>query len=65
MARWLVGYDYRWLIPYSGLLGAVLLLAADIGARYIIMPAEVPIGVMTAFIGAPFFIFIARRGINE
>ncbi|MGP4073493.1 FecCD family ABC transporter permease [Piscibacillus sp. B03] len=65
VARWLVGYDYRWLIPYSGLLGAILLLAADIGARYIIMPAEVPIGVMTAFIGAPFFIYIARRGINE
>ncbi|RPF53373.1 FecCD family ABC transporter permease [Aquisalibacillus elongatus] len=65
IARWLVGYDYRWVIPYSGLLGAILLISADIGARYIIMPAEVPIGVMTAFVGAPFFIYIARRGINE
>ncbi|PKR77653.1 iron ABC transporter [Halalkalibacillus sediminis] len=65
IARWLVGYDYRWVIPYSAVLGAMLLLMADIGARYLIMPQEVPIGVMTAFIGAPFFIYIARRGINE
>lgn len=65
VARWMVGIDYRWVIPYSGMLGAVLLLIADIGARYIIMPAEVPVGVMTAFIGVPFFIYIARRGINE
>ncbi|MFC0015243.1 MULTISPECIES: iron ABC transporter permease [Allobacillus] len=65
VARWMVGIDYRWVIPYSGMLGAVLLLIADIGARYIIMPAEVPVGVMTAVIGVPFFIYIARRGINE
>lgn len=65
ISRWLVGIDNRWVIPYSGLLGAILLLSADIGARYIIMPAEVPVGVMTAFIGVPFFIYIARRGINE
>ncbi|EIM06303.1 iron compound ABC transporter permease [Planococcus antarcticus DSM 14505] len=64
-ARWLVGIDYRWVIPYSALLGAILLLTADIGARYILMPAEVPVGVMTAIVGAPFFVYIARRGINE
>jgi iron complex transport system permease protein len=65
ITRWLVGIDYRWVIPYSGILGAMLLLLADIGARYIIMPAEVPVGVMTAFIGAPFFIIIARRGFSR
>jgi iron complex transport system permease protein len=65
ISRWLVGIDYRWVIPYSAILGAMLLLLADIGARYIIMPAEVPVGVMTAFIGAPFFIYIARRGITR
>ncbi|WP_121616474.1 FecCD family ABC transporter permease [Virgibacillus halodenitrificans] len=65
ISRWFVGIDYRWIIPYSGLLGAMLLLMADIAARYIIMPAEVPVGVMTAFIGVPFFIYIARREINE
>ncbi|WLD93651.1 iron ABC transporter permease [Alkalihalobacillus sp. AL-G] len=65
VSRWLVGIDYRWVIPYSGLLGAMLLLLADIGARYIIMPSEVPVGVMTAIIGTPFFIYIARKGFNE
>ncbi len=62
IARKIIGMDHRWLIPYSGLLGAILLLAADIGARYIIMPQEVPVGVMTAVIGAPFFVYVARRG---
>jgi iron complex transport system permease protein len=62
IAKKIIGIDHRWLIPYSGLLGAILLLAADIGARYIITPQEVPVGVMTAAIGAPFFIYIARRG---
>lgn len=65
LARWLVGTDFRWVIPYSALIGAALLLGADIGARYIMMPAEVPVGVMTALIGAPFFVYITRRGIIE
>lgn len=61
-ARWLVGQDHRWVIPYSAVLGATLLLLADISARYLIMPEEIPVGVMTAIIGTPFFIFIARKG---
>ncbi|MEI5905998.1 iron ABC transporter permease [Bacillus spongiae] len=65
IARHIIGTDHRWLIPFSGLLGGILLLAADIGARFIIMPQEVPVGVMTAFIGTPFFIYIARRGFNS
>lgn len=65
IARFLVGVDYRWVIPYCAMLGAILLLLADIGARFIIMPEEVPVGVMTAVIGAPFFIYIARRGIGN
>ncbi|AZU60539.1 FecCD family ABC transporter permease [Neobacillus mesonae] len=64
ITRSLVGIDHRWVIPYSGVLGAILLLIADITARYLLMPSEVPIGVMTAIIGTPFFIFIARRGFN-
>ncbi|TKC15387.1 FecCD family ABC transporter permease [Robertmurraya kyonggiensis] len=62
ITRALVGIDHRWVIPFSGLLGGILLLVADILARYVIMPQEVPVGVMTAIIGTPFFIFIARRG---
>lgn len=65
MARALVGADYRWIMPYSGMLGALLLIGADIGARYIIMPKEIPVGVMTALIGAPFFIYIARKGMSR
>ncbi|MEH7253905.1 iron ABC transporter permease [Neobacillus niacini] len=64
LTRSIVGIDHRWVIPYSGLLGGVLLLAADIASRYILMPQEVPVGVMTAIIGTPFFIYIARKGFN-
>lgn len=62
IVKWLVGNDYRWILPYCGITGGILLLLADIGARYIVMPQEVPVGVMTAIIGTPFFIYIARKG---
>lgn len=64
LTRSIIGVDHRWVIPLSGLLGASLLVAADLGARYLLMPAEVPVGVMTAIIGTPFFLYIARRGFN-
>jgi len=62
LARHLVGTDHRWVIPYSALLGGILLLYADIGSRYIAFPKEVPVGVMTAILGVPFLVYIARRG---
>lgn len=65
IARSWIGLDHRWLLPFSGLLGAILLLASDIAARYIIMPQEIPVGVMTAAIGVPFFIQIARKGVKS
>ncbi len=61
-ARKFVGTDHRWLIPIAALLGGILLLIADVAARYIILPQEVPVGVMTAMIGTPFFIYLARKG---
>lgn len=64
LTRSVIGIDHRWVIPLSGVLGAILLLAADIIARYVLMPQELPVGVMTAIIGTPFFIYIARRGFN-
>ncbi|WP_350300554.1 FecCD family ABC transporter permease [Peribacillus frigoritolerans] len=64
LTRSVVGIDHRWLIPFSGLFGAVLLIAADVISRYILMPREVPVGVMTAIIGTPFFIYIARKGFS-
>lgn len=62
IARSVAGSDTRWMIAYSALFGALLLLAADILARFVAMPKELPIGVMTALIGAPFFIYTARKG---
>lgn len=64
-SRFIVGNDYRWILPYCVVLGGSLLVFADILARYIVMPEEIPVGVMTAFIGTPFFIYIARRGFSQ
>ncbi|RAV20169.1 FecCD family ABC transporter permease [Paenibacillus contaminans] len=63
IARFFSGIDHRWVIPYCAVFGAILLIAADLAARFIMIPEEVPVGVMTALIGVPFFFYIARRGI--
>jgi len=63
--RFIVGFDYRWILPYSAVFGAILLLVADIGARLLIKPQEVPVGVMTALVGTPFFIYLARWKIKR
>lgn len=60
MARFFAGVDYRWILPYSILVGAILLVLADVGARLVLRPQELPLGVMTALIGAPFFIYLVR-----
>lgn len=65
IARGLIGVDFRWLIPYCALLGAILLLLADVFARLILMPQEVPVGVMTAIVGTPFFVYLARKGLSS
>jgi len=62
ITRYLVGIDHRWVLPYSAMIGGILLVSADIGARFIAMPKEVPVGVTTAIIGVPFFVYIARKG---
>ncbi|WP_416772864.1 FecCD family ABC transporter permease [Pseudomonas sp. RHF3.3-3] len=62
MVRKSLSVDHRWLLPGCAVLGATLLLLADTLARVVILPQEVPVGVMTAFFGAPFFIVLARRG---
>jgi iron complex transport system permease protein len=61
VARAITGPDHRWLLPYSGLLGAVLLLAADVLGRVLARPGELPVGLVLAFVGAPFFIALVRR----
>jgi len=61
LVRMVLGSDHRVLLPSAGLFGACFLVAADTGARTIIAPSELPVGVITAFIGAPFFILILNR----
>jgi iron complex transport system permease protein len=60
IVRFLVGQDYRWVLPYAALVGATFLILADIAARLILRPLELPLGVMTALIGGPFFIYLVR-----
>ena len=62
ICRMLVGTNYRILLPVSALFGAVLLLFADLGAKLVNPPYETPVGVVTALIGVPFFIYLVRRG---
>ncbi|TLS51349.1 iron ABC transporter permease [Paenibacillus antri] len=64
IARFVAGRDHRWLLPYSALLGSVLLLGADVIARFVAMPNELPVGVVTALIGVPFFVWVARRDVH-
>jgi iron complex transport system permease protein len=60
VVRFLVGVDYRWILPYSALMGALLVTVGDMVARIIIRPQELPVGVMMALLGAPFFVYLAR-----
>ncbi|UPA23702.1 FecCD family ABC transporter permease [Shinella oryzae] len=61
LLRLVIGPDHRYLLPASALLGGVLLLGADMLARTIVAPAEVPIGIITALAGAPFFLWVLLR----
>lgn len=61
LMRLLVGPDHRLLLPASALAGASLLLLADVAARLVIAPAELPIGIVTALLGAPFFLYLLLR----
>jgi iron complex transport system permease protein len=64
IARKLVGGDYQRTLPFSALLGAILLVYADVLSRFIAYPFESPVGIVTALIGAPFFLYLARKGRN-
>lgn len=62
VVRLLVGHSYRLIVPLSAVLGATFLAFVDIGARTLVSPAELPVGVITAFVGAPFFCFVLWKG---
>jgi iron complex transport system permease protein len=61
ISRLLVGSDYRFLLPFSALLGSVLLLGADTAARTLFSPIELPVGILMAVVGGPFFLWLLRR----
>lgn len=61
LCRMIFGSDHRLLMPASALSGAIFLIAADTLARTVISPSELPVGVITAFLGAPFFIYLLRK----
>lgn len=61
ITRYLVGVDYRWVIPCTGVIGAVFLGLSDVLSRFLNYPFETPIGVVTSAIGIPFFLFLIRR----
>jgi len=60
VVRFMVGTDYQWVLPYSAVFGGLLVTVADVGARLVVRPQELPVGVVMAIVGAPFFIWLAR-----
>jgi iron complex transport system permease protein len=65
VVRFFIKTDYRWILPYSAVIGATLLLVADITARILLKPQELPVGVMTALVGAPFFVYLAKSKVRK
>jgi iron complex transport system permease protein len=65
ITRMVIGGDHRFLLPASALVGGLLLLAADTAARTILAPVILPVGIMTAFLGVPFFVYLFMRRKKE
>ncbi len=65
ITRVLVGVDYRWLLPYAAIFGSIFLLLADLCARLVFQPQEIPVGLVMPLMGAPFFIHLVRSQIKR
>ncbi|MBD2091510.1 iron ABC transporter permease [Microcoleus sp. FACHB-1515] len=65
LVRFFVGVDYRWIVPYSAVFGAILLVVADICARLILRPIELPVGLVMPLIGAPFFVYLTHQKVKQ
>jgi iron complex transport system permease protein len=61
VARRLGGVDHRWLVPYAGLLGGLLVTSTDIVGRLVVPPAELQVGIVMALVGGPAFVLLVRR----
>jgi iron complex transport system permease protein len=65
LVRLLIGPDHFRLLPIAGLVGAIFLILADTLARTVLSPSELPVGILTAFVGGPVFLFLLRRNKRE
>jgi iron complex transport system permease protein len=61
ITRLLIGIHYKWVIPCSGILGGIFLTVSDCLSIYINYPFETPVGVVTSFIGVPFFLYLIKK----
>ena len=61
VARWIVGPDQRWIFLFTVVLAPILLLTADIVGRVVMRPGDLQVGIVSAFVGAPVLILLARR----
>lgn len=61
VARWMVGPDQRWILPSAAVIAPIVLVVADVCGRILLWPSEVPVGIVTAFVGAPVLIALVRR----
>lgn len=61
ITRFLIGIDYKWIVPCAGVIGGIFLALCDVISRFVNYPFETPIGVVTSLIGIPFFLYLIRR----
>jgi len=61
VARWIVGPDQRWILPYTMVIAPIVMLLSDVVGRVALWPSEIPVGIVTAFVGAPVLIGLVRR----
>jgi iron complex transport system permease protein len=61
VARFVAGVDYRWLLPYAGVIGGLLLTLGDILGRVVVRPGELQVGIVMALVGGPVFVYLVRR----
>ncbi len=62
MARMMIGSDYKYSLPFSLALGAVVLIVADTIGRSMFSPLEIPAGIVMAMVGGPYFLYLMRKG---
>ena len=65
ISRFMIGSDHKYLIPFSWIMGSILLLIADTMGRNIMRPYDIPVGLVMSVIGGPFFIFLLRRSMKK